>query len=62
MKSKSFIDMHESGNNVEIVDTRGAVHRGMIECAANMFNVSESSGGHECYCLRDKAPDPVPEA
>lgn len=62
LKSESFLDMHEKGNNVSIVDTRGAVHRGLIECSPSNFNVTNSHGGHECYCLRDKAPDPIPEA
>jgi hypothetical protein len=54
--------MHSKGSNVSIVDTRGSVHKGIIECSGSNFNVTDSHGGHECYCLRDKPPEPVPEA
>jgi hypothetical protein len=62
LKSSSFLEMHSSGKNVEMLDTRGSVHKGLIECSASNFNVTDSNGGHECYCLRDKAPEPLPEA
>jgi len=34
----------------------------MIMCDGKNFNVTNSTGGHQCYCLREKAPDPLPEA
>lgn len=59
-KSDSFADMHTK--NVSIKDTRSANTLGYLGCDASNFNVTNSSGGHECYCVREKAPDPLPAA
>lgn len=59
-KSPSFLEMHNK--NVSITDTRGANKNGFLACDAKNFNVTNSTGGHECYCVREKSPDPVPAA
>jgi hypothetical protein len=62
MKSESFSAMQQK--NVSILDTRGGDNRnGVIQCAASSFGLEkESLGGHECYCVREKAPEPLPTA
>lgn len=51
--------MHQT-NNVSIIDTRGFNANGFISCDGKNFNQTNSTGGHECYCLREKAPEPLP--
>jgi len=52
--------MHEK--NVTIKDTRSANKNGFLTCEANNFNVTNSTGNHECYCVREKIADPLPKA
>lgn len=59
MKSGGFQAMHNG--NVSILDTRGQNRNGIIHCGAAAFGVN-STGGHECYCVRESAPDPLPKA
>lgn len=33
-----------------------------MACEAGNFNITNSSGNHECFCVREKAPDPLPKA
>ena len=56
----NFAEMHKLGN-VSILDTRGS-RTGHIACEASNFNHSNSTGPHKCYCLSEKAPDPLPKA
>lgn len=47
--------MHKS--NVSIIDTRGdEFAKGYVACEGKSFGVN-STGGHECYCLREQAPE-----
>lgn len=58
-KAGGFQAMHGAGN-VSITDTRGANPNGFLSCDGKSFNVSNSTGGHECYCVREMAPNPLP--
>ena len=45
---------------VSIFDTREG-SGGWLSCDAKTFNQTNSTGGNQCYCVREKAPEPLPE-
>ena len=51
--------MHEGF--VSIFDTRAGAG-GWLSCDAKSFNVTNSTGGNQCYCVREMAPEPLPAA
>lgn len=60
MKSASLQAMHQG--NVSILETRGGANRnGIVQCGGSAFG-TYTPGGHECYCVREKAPEPLPKA
>lgn len=64
LKADGLEDMHKKGN-VSIVDTRSANQNtnGFIYCGNDQFKSKDvAEGGHECYCLKEKIPDPLPSA
>jgi hypothetical protein len=58
-KADSLSQMHETP--VSIFDTRAGAG-GWLNCDAKSFNITNSTGGNQCYCVRELAPEPLPPA
>lgn len=47
---------------VSILDTRAGGSSGWLSCDSKTFNLTNSTGGHQCFCVRELAPEPLPKA